>query len=511
MQVICISRGSYSRGKELAERLAEKLGYECLCREELLEEATRRGIPVGRLEMAIIKPHHLTERLILAKEHYQALVTQIICERALKSNLVYHGRTGHIVLGAISNVLRIRVVSDWEYRVETVMKRLNLSREKAKTYIEQIEEDRRHWVKQLYNLDLDSSSLYDMILNVERMNVDNAAQSLCNIAQLPDFQETPASRKAIEDLLLSARARVALAEHERTCDMQLKVRANNGLVSVTYSPQQARNAAVIPSILEPLEGVREVLSTMARTSILWIQERFDPSSEPFQPLMDIAEKWDAAVELLRFIPLDENQYVETDLGAQNLSGSSLDIEDMGSPRMKVENGGIEEDVEDRCGDDSGMKETICDLAKVGHAGGSRCLQAPPKRILSGIDPGIEYSLIVVGDLFLSKGAHAQKRLCRELGGYLSDHMKCPVVMAEELRTQFLFGKKQCFQTIAYFLISLSMFSLIFINQIPVLRFFSDQQFGIRLLSVLALALYVPVFAYVYGTFSRLLCKYLKLE
>jgi len=37
MGVITISRGSYSKGKEIAEKLAQYLGYECISREILLE------------------------------------------------------------------------------------------------------------------------------------------------------------------------------------------------------------------------------------------------------------------------------------------------------------------------------------------------------------------------------------------------------------------------------------------------------------------------------------------
>ncbi len=511
MQIICISRGSYSRGKELADRLAEKLGFQCVSREELLDEATRRGIPVGRIEMAMIKPHYMTERLLLAKEHYLALVTAFLCERALQSNIVYHGRGGHLVMQGVSHVLRIRVVSDLEYRIQAVMQRLNLSREKAKSYIEQVEEDRKRWMKHLYNVDWEEASHYDMVINLEQMTVENAAMALCSFSQLPDFQETPASRQVLEDLLLASRARMALAEDERTCDAQVKVRATSGMVSVTYLPQQSRLADVIPSVLQSLEGIRNLRCTMARTSILWIQERFDPSSIVFQHLLDIAEKWDAAIELLRFIPIEENQYVEVPDGAETFPLRTLDTLEMAPRQRREENGGIEDDIEESCDSDCGEKETLCDLIKVGRAGGGRCLKAPPKRILSGIDKGIQYSLIVVGDLFLSKGAHAQKRMCRELGGYLTEHIKCPVVMADELRTHYLFGKKQLVQMIVYFLIVLFMIVLTFQNQLPILRFFSNENFGMRVLSVGVLALVVPLFAYTYGTFSHLLCKLLKLE
>ena len=49
MSVITISRGSYSRGKEVAEKVAKQLGYECISRDILLEASEEFNIPEIRL------------------------------------------------------------------------------------------------------------------------------------------------------------------------------------------------------------------------------------------------------------------------------------------------------------------------------------------------------------------------------------------------------------------------------------------------------------------------------
>lgn len=511
MQIVCVSRGSYSRGKELAEQLAANLGYDCVSREELLDEAARRGIPVGKLEMAMVKTQSLTERLVLTKEHFQALATATLCERALKSSIVYHGRTGHLILGGIGHVLRIRAVADLESRIQAVMQRLNLSRDGAKKYVEQVEEDRRRWVKHLYNVDWDVASLYDMTVNLEHLSVDNAAKALCSVCQLPDFQETPATHRTLEDLLLASRARLALAENAKTCDAPVKVRATQGVVSVSYLPQHANIASAIPSILEPLEGARDILCTMANNSILWIQERFDPACETLGQLVDLAARWDAAIELLRFVPVDEDASVEVADEEEAFHIQPLEILNGAPHTLTPGDGGIEDDVEVKSGDESGLQETLRELFRVGCAGGARSLRAPPKRILSVVDPAIHYSLAVTGDLFLSKGAHVQKRLTRELDAYLMDHLKCPVVMAEELQTQYLFGKRQFVRMVGCFLVALVLYALVFAYQIPVLRFLSSEHPALRVLSVLAVLCLVPAVAYSYGMFSRLLLKCIRLE
>ena len=81
-QIICISRGTKSGGQGLAARLAEKLDYACLSREELIEAATGEGIQVGRLEMAMMKRGIFSEQLALERDHYLAFTTAYLCEPA---------------------------------------------------------------------------------------------------------------------------------------------------------------------------------------------------------------------------------------------------------------------------------------------------------------------------------------------------------------------------------------------------------------------------------------------
>ena len=53
MAIITISRGSYSRGKEVAEKLAARLGYECVSRDILLATCKEFSIPEIRLVKAL--------------------------------------------------------------------------------------------------------------------------------------------------------------------------------------------------------------------------------------------------------------------------------------------------------------------------------------------------------------------------------------------------------------------------------------------------------------------------
>jgi len=496
MQIVCISRGSQSRGIELAQSLAAKLGYSCLSREDLLQQAVAAGISVEKLSRAMVRSQTLPEPLLLEKDHYRALLTSILCEKALANDLVYHGRIGHLLLSGISHVLRIRVVADLEYRMSAVMRDLNLDRERAKEHIENVEAERRHWVRHCYNVEWDEVSLYDVIVNIERINIDNAAQSLCHMAQLPDFQQTPASRRALEDLYLASRARLALARDERTYYAHLKVHATRGKASVVYQPLQAKVVRFIPEVLAGVEGVEEVVCTSAGTGILWIQERYRPDSDAFHSVAALANKWDAAVELL--------QFSQSDGGDDPATRNGPSTESQPTAPGGAANGAASEPAE-------GIGSTVRELISLGRSGGSRSVRGNQKSLLSAIDPTVDYSLIVLGDLFLKKGHSTRTRMLNELRGFLADKHRAPVVLVDELKSQYMFGGKQLGKFLLFLFLAFVLYFIVFTNQERVLHFLSPETFTQRCLTALGVFVFVPIVAYLYGTAARLLLRLIRIE
>ena len=102
MQIICISRGSHEYSRELAEKLSQKIGYTAISREAITDKATEYGIPVGKLEMQILRNHPLSEEMSIVADMYKAFSTAYTCEKALKENIIYHGRTGHLAMPGLT-------------------------------------------------------------------------------------------------------------------------------------------------------------------------------------------------------------------------------------------------------------------------------------------------------------------------------------------------------------------------------------------------------------------------
>jgi cytidylate kinase len=507
MQIVCISRGTHVGGKELAERLAEKLDYKCLSREELLDAATKEGIQIGKLEMAMVRPGSFTERLALEREYFLAFVTDYLCDRAMESSLVYHGRTGHLLLSGVSHVLRVRAVADMEYRINATMMRLGVDRQKARRYLTEVEDDIRRWVHTLYGISWEDAAHYDFIVNLSQMNPGNAAATLVSAAQLSDFQMTPASLKAMLNLRLAAKARILLARDERTWKASFKVRADNGVVTVTYLPQDAKLADAIPAVLEPLEGIEDIRKTMATTNILWIQELFDPGSETFKEVVEIATKWQAAVQLIR---------LDLENGAEDRAPASeeSDSQSITAPasETRIYDGGIEDDVEEAeiC-EDGGMTDTVKELAKLGCSGGGRLVCGDRQDLLNALERDVPYTLIVIGDILLSRAHAARLRMARELRSFMNEHIKAPAVTTDELKEQYLFGRHDLYRLIGFAALVAVIYFLVFNYQEGVLSFLIGTSWKTKAIAATAVFLFVPLVAFLYGNVAKSFLKLIKIE
>jgi hypothetical protein len=455
--------------------------------------------------MASLKSRGLNERMQLEREHFHAFATAHLAERALEGPLVYHGRTGHLLLERVSHVMRVRVVADIETRIAAVEQRFGFDRKRAQRYIEQVEADRRRWARFFYGVDWDAASGYDFIVNLEHASAANVTSAFCPMAELPEFRETPSSRKALENLALASRCRMALARDDRTYFASFEVRAEVGAVSITYLPRYAGVAEAVPAVVERVDGVKQILCSMAATRILWVQERFDPGAEIFQHVLDVAERWEAAVELLRFRATDTPPVIER----------GPTVPDSPPPSARSANGGVEGEVDDALeaddGDDGGVEETFNELIKAGRAGGRITVQGTPADLLAALDRTTPYSLVTVGDAFLSKGKAARVRLCRELGNTLHERLKVAVVQTDEMEKQFLFGVRQLLVMLLCFgLTALAVF-LVFSNQRAILDFLAREGTKWRVLAAACVALFVPLFAFTYGKATHHLLKLIRME
>jgi hypothetical protein len=506
MTIVAISSMSMSGRNELASNLAGKTGWPVLSREELVDRARDSGIKVGRLEMSIIKKPAPPERLAREKNLYLAFLTAAICETAGDGNLIYCGRAGHLLLPGVGHKLRVGLTIPHETLVQQTSQTMNLPPDKAHIYIEQLHHDIEGWVRYVHRVDLREPGQFDLVLSLENMGMSNAASILCETAELTDFRPTPVSLKRLRDHHLAARAKLRLGLDQRTASADLQVQADNGVLTVTYPPQQETLAGDITEVLADLEDCRRIQCTMADTSILWVQERFRTDTGSFQQITSLAQRWGAAIELMRLVPQSEPDAEIDGAGAELRSPA-----DSSSARRLV-NGGVEDDEVRPVVDDGGLRRTEEELVGLGRSGGRRTASGGYDEVIKTAEGNGKYSLVVIGDVFLEKDESARTRLTREFALAIRDRLKAPVVTAEELKTRFSFGRRQALKLVVGLVLVALTYLGVFHYQDEVLDFIGGQLHEQwRWLSPIAVIIFVPLLAYAWGTVTALALQLIRID
>lgn len=256
MTIITISKGSYQYGAEVAGQVARRLGFACIGREVLLEASRDFDIPEARLVRAVIDSPSILDRLTEGKQRHVAYIRAALLSHCCKDQLVYHGFAGQVFLEGIAHVLRVRVIADPEHRIGIVMERDAVAREQALATIDRDDQERVRWSRNLYGVDIRQPGLYDMVLKIDRLSVEQAAELICATATQASFQTTVESQRCLEDLALGAAVHAALLE----VTVDVAVVATRGEVTVKTRKEVARVRGFADHLEEKARSVAGVRS-----------------------------------------------------------------------------------------------------------------------------------------------------------------------------------------------------------------------------------------------------------
>ena len=212
MCIITISRGSYSMGKAVAERVAHRLNYRLISREVLLDASSHFHIPEIKLIKAIHDAPGILERYRHSKQSYIAYIRSALVERVVDNNVVYHGLAGHLLIKGLPNVLKVRVNSNLERRIAIVMERDKISAQEARALILEDDKQRRKWTHSLYNQDPWDTSLYDLTICIDKLSMENAVDYICLAAGTEGFKTSEKNIQKAKDMSVACRVKADLVE-----------------------------------------------------------------------------------------------------------------------------------------------------------------------------------------------------------------------------------------------------------------------------------------------------------
>ncbi len=254
MAVITISRGAYSRGREIAEKVAAKLSYKSISKDLLHEVSKEYNLSESRLEQALHDAPGILTRLKHTEEKYIAFIKSALLNHLKEDNVVYHGLAGHFFVQDVPHALKVRILADMEDRIQLEMERTGIDADEARRMLEKDDEERRKWGQRLYGIDTTDPTLYDLVVHIKHITVDDAADMICEFISKKQYKTTPESQRMIEDLALTAAINKELID----VGHDINVCVDNGTAFIETEAAVGAEERFIKDIREVVETFEDI-------------------------------------------------------------------------------------------------------------------------------------------------------------------------------------------------------------------------------------------------------------
>jgi cytidylate kinase len=257
--IISLTIGNYSGGDQLADDLAKSLGARCVSREVLLEAAKTYNVPEDKISQVFERTPSFWERMTESRRTFLAYIQAILAGWAKDDRLVYHGNAGQEMLREVPHVLRVRIDAPMAQRVRGACQALKTGPDQARRLIEQSDDERAKRLRYFFNADWKDISLYDLVLNTEKLSLTDARDLILQASRLPRFQLTPERRPAFQDYLLKSRIYAMLASALVGRLSLVAVNVDGGAVTLggTLTSHESTLDQLVQQI-QALPGVKQV-------------------------------------------------------------------------------------------------------------------------------------------------------------------------------------------------------------------------------------------------------------
>jgi cytidylate kinase len=260
MPLIAMTREMGSLGKDVAARIAERDGRKVVYHEIIEPIASKMRLRKSHVERFLEGRSGLWERLTTDRTSlsiYTAEETYRVLHDA--STAVIRGWGAVHLLRDIPHVLRVRVCAPFEIRVRRMMERLGTDNRAAiESEIELSEEAHTAITKRHFHVNWRDAEHYDLVLNTDRMSVDECVAQVDSALAHSRFRETPDSVRLAESLGLEWSIRAALRRDPRTASSSLSVQCHDGIATLSGMIDNEEEVEAAHEATLAVSGVRSV-------------------------------------------------------------------------------------------------------------------------------------------------------------------------------------------------------------------------------------------------------------
>ncbi|MCB2185856.1 MAG: cytidylate kinase family protein [Deltaproteobacteria bacterium] len=262
MSIITLSGEMGSQRDELALALCQRQrGLQCVDRQTLME-AVEGLVDLSRDELQILAEQGpaMLDMGVRRRRVFAAFLESVVLQFAQRDNVVLVGRGANLLLRLVPGVLRVRTVAPLEIRAQRLSRTENLDLDRARQLATLVDQQRRAYLAHVFGADWSSPLNYDLVLNMGRLSLEQAATTVLDLAAHAEYQPTEETRDILCDMVLSSRVRrILVAEVDVHA---LEVEAAKGRVRLRGYLGSQEDRELADRTARAVEGVDELRSEL---------------------------------------------------------------------------------------------------------------------------------------------------------------------------------------------------------------------------------------------------------
>ena len=274
MPLVAMTREMGSLGKDVASALSARLGKPLVHHEIIDHLANKMRLRKSHVIRFLDGKANIWERLTTDKTSMAIYTADETLALAESDGVgVIRGWGAAHLLRPIQHVICVRICAPMKVRVRRMMERLNTDDEEfINNEIKLSEEAHAAITRRHFGVNWQDSEQYDLVLNTERVSVEECTDEVMALVKEPQFCETTQSRQMLRNLALESHVRAALRADPRTAPMQITVGVDDGAVTLAgivergVEPEHATQiVAGVPGVVDVKNQVK--VATMSRVKV----------------------------------------------------------------------------------------------------------------------------------------------------------------------------------------------------------------------------------------------------
>ncbi len=295
MSSVTLLCGTFCHGDEVAHKTAQALGFELVHDQDIISEVSKHlEMSEDRIRAALIGETSFYKRFSHDKERVLASMKLAVSEKLIQDHLIFFGFVGQLIPRDITHVLRVGIIAETKYRLQKAIQEKGLAEERAVKLIRQDDDKANSWTSSLLDKNIWDSALYDMIIPMDKKNVDEAVELIQKNIKKDVIQRTRSSGRSVDDFALSSRVESVLVGEAK----DVSVTAREGHVTLTINKHVLRLSRL-------KEKLRKL--TMEVQGVTGIDTKVGPEYHK----SDVYRKFDLKGPSKVVLVDDEREYVET--------------------------------------------------------------------------------------------------------------------------------------------------------------------------------------------------------